>query len=307
MACLCEDEMATQATTQEISEDETLEKAADSIKAFARAKGAPLVGIASVEAINKYAPPGAQPADILPEVQRVIVVGVESSPGGAWHTPDPRFMGVVSNNRLSQAKSIADQIAEFVETEFGYYAMPYATYALASGGWDPILSFKVCAEVAGIGSRSLAGGMILNKDHGFPYIGICMTSMPLPTDNPVEEDVCPHSSCVKMWETYGTTPCISTCPMCLSGSIDESGKIESWAYDRHRCAPRANYTRPRLLLMLQEVMSESDPDRRRMLIHGPEFSHHISAVANSTEISGQCFECIRVCPVDRKRRLKQRS
>ncbi len=299
--------MPTQSTTQEISEDESLEKAADRIKAFARKKGAPMVGVASVEAINNFTPPGSQPTDVLPEAQRVVAVGVESSPGGAWLTPDPRLMGIVSNNRLSQAKNIATQIAEFIELEFGYYAMPYATYALASGGWDPILSFKVCAELAGLGSRSLAGGMILNKDHGFPYIGICLTSMPLPVDGPVEEDVCPHSSCAKMWERYGTTPCINICPMCLSGSIDDEGKMEYWAYDRHRCAPRANYTRPRLLNMLQEVMTETDPDRRRMLVHGPEFSHHISAIANSTEISGQCFECIRVCPVDRKRRLKQRS
>lgn len=299
--------MATQATTQEIAEDEALEKAAARIKTFARGKGAPMVGIASVQAINNYAPPGTQPTDILPEAQSVIAVGVESSPGGAWRTPDPRLMGIVSNNRLSQAKSIADQVAEFIEMEFGYYAMPYATYALASGGWDPVLSFKLCAELAGIGSRSLAGGMILNKEHGFPYIGVCLTSMPLPTDGPVEEDVCPHPSCIKMWESYGTTPCINICPMCLSGTVDKDGKIESWAYDRHRCAPRANYTRPRLQNMLQEVMTESDPDRRRLLVHGPEFSHHISAVANTTEISGQCFECIRVCPVDRNRRLKQRS
>jgi hypothetical protein len=136
---------------------------------------------------------------------------------------------------------------------------------------------------------------------------VCLTSMPLPADGPVEEDVCPHPSCVKMWEQYGTTPCINICPMCLSGSIDEKGKIEYWAYDRYRCAPRANYTRPRLLNMLHEVMTEADPDRRKILLHGPEFSHHISAVANTTEISGQCFECIRVCPVDRNRRLKQRS
>jgi epoxyqueuosine reductase QueG len=299
--------MPTQTTTQPGSEDEALARAAERIKALARSAGAPMAGVASVEAINEYAPPGTQPTDILPEARAVVMVGVESSPGGAWRTPDPRFMGIVSNNRLSKAKDIAYQIAEFIESEFGYYAMPYGTYALAAGGWDPVLSFKLCAELAGIGSRSLAGGMILNANHGFPYLGLCLTSMPLPADGPTQEDVCPHPSCVKMWEQYGTTPCINICPMCLSGSIDEEGKIEYWAYDRFRCAPRANYTRPRLLNMLAEVMTETDPERRKILIHGPDFSHHVSAIANSTEISGQCFECIRVCPVDRNRRLKQRS
>lgn len=284
---------------------ETMGAAAERIKAFARAAGAPMVGVASVEAINQYAPPGARPTDILPEALRVVVVGVESSPGGAWRLPDPRLMGIVSNNRLSRAKNIAFKVAEFIEVEFGCYAMPYAAYALGIGGWDPVLSFKLCAELAGIGSRSLAGGMILNKDHGFPYLGLCLTSMPLPADSLVEEDVCPHLSCVKMWERYGTTACFNTCPMCLSGSITEDGKMEYWAYDRHRCAPRANYTRPRLLNMLHEVMTETDSDRRRILLHGSEFSHHISALANSTEISGQCFECIRVCPVDRGRRMKR--
>lgn len=299
--------MTNQPTTQPGSENEMLAQAAKRIKALAHSAGAPMAGVASVEAINEYAPPGTQPTDILPEARAVVMVGVESSPGGAWRTPEPRFMGIVSNNRLSKAKDVAYKIAEFIESEFGYYAMPYGTYALGSGGWDPVLSFKLCAELAGIGSRSLAGGMILNANHGFPYLGLCLTSMPLPADGPTQEDVCPHPSCVKMWEQYGTTPCINICPMCLSGSIDDEGKIEYWAYDRHRCAPRANYTRPRLLNMLAEVMTETDLERRKLLIHGPEFSHHVSAIANSTEISGQCFECIRVCPVDRNRRLKQRS
>lgn len=286
---------------------EEMEAAAERIKAFAQAQGAPMVGVASVEAINEQAPPGARPTEILPDVESVVAVGVESSPGGAWRIPDPRLMGVISNNRLSRAKDVAFQVAAFIEDEFGYYAMPYGTYALAAGGWDPVLSFKLCAELAGIGSRSLAGGMILNEDHGFPYIGICLTTMPLPADGPVEEDACPHHSCVKMWERFGTTPCINICPMCLSGAIDEDGNIEYWAYDRQRCAPRANYTRPRLLNMLCEIMAESDPEQQQMLLHGPEFSHHLSAIANTTEISGQCFECIRVCPVDRNRRLKRRA
>ncbi|MEM7346081.1 MAG: hypothetical protein AAF485_17720 [Chloroflexota bacterium] len=299
--------MALQTEIDAPEEQAVLAEAVERIKVLARKGGAPMAGVASVEAINEYAPPGAQPTDILPECRTVVAVGVESSPGGAWHTPDPRIMGIVSNNRLSKAKDVAWKIAEFIESEYGYFAMPYGTYALGSGGWDPVLSFKLVAELAGIGSRSLAGGMILNADHGFPYIGLCLTSMPLPATGPVEEDVCPHPSCFKMWEQYGTTPCINICPMCLSGSVDEDGKIEYWAYDRHRCAPRANYSRPRLLNMLADVMTEEDPERRKILIHGSEFSHHISAIANSTEISGQCFECIRVCPVDRNRRLKQRS
>lgn len=281
--------------------------AVDRIRAVARSAGAPMMRIASVEAINQYAPPGARPADILPEVQSVVVVGVESSPGGAWRIPDPRLMGVVGNSRLSQAKEVSFKIAELIETEYGYYALPYGGYALGSGSWDPMLSFKLCAELAGIGTRALAGGMILNPDHGFPYLGVCLTSMPLSPDGPMDHAVCPHPSCVKMWRGYGTTPCITTCPGSLSGSIDDEGKLEYWAYDRYHCSPRANYVRPRLLTMLDQVMSETDPERRRLLLHGPDFSHHLSAVANSLEISGQCFECIRACPVDRARRLRHHA
>ena len=218
--------MTTQATKQTRLEQEALAEAAGRIKALARSAGAPMVGMASVEAINEYAPPGTQPTDILPEARTVVTVGVESSPGGAWHTPDPRLMGIVSNNRLSKAKDIAYKIAEFIETEFGYYAMPYGTYALGSGGWDPVLSFKLCAELAGIGSRSLAGGMILNEKHGFPYIGLCLTSMPLPADGPSQEDVCPTLPASRCGSSMGpppasiSAPCV--CPVLLMRTVRSS-------------------------------------------------------------------------------------
>lgn len=257
------------------------------IKNLGIKQGANLVGIASVEDINKYAPEGYRPDDILTGAKSVIVLGGQLTPRGAWHS---RRYNVHVMNRafgIPYRNRIAFEVADFIEREYGYYC------TISSG---PDLSGKLCAEMAGLGTRSMAAGIVLNKDLGLLNVGITITTMPLKADGPLEEQVCPHPSCVKRWEREGTTPCLEVCPECLSGEL-EDGKIKWMQYNRHLCATRAQ-TRSigSFQRTLLEALNEQDPEKRKSIVMGSFFASVINAVATGTTM-GQCGECLRGCPI----------
>ena len=259
----------------------------EEIKKLGVAKGATIVGIASVEDINRYAPAGYRPDDILIGARNVIVLGGQLTSKGAWQS---RKHTVHVMNRafdIPYRNRIAFTIANFMEQEYGYYSL------ISSG---PDLSAKLCAEMAGLGTRSMAAGIVLNKDFGLLNFALVITTMPLKADRPLEEPVCPHSSCVKRWEREGTTPCLEVCPECLSGEL-EDGKISWMKYNRHLCATRAQ-TRSigsfqRLLL---EAINEQDPEKRKSIVMGSFFGSVINHISTGTTM-GQCGECLRGCPI----------
>ena len=60
--------------------------AKDAVVAYGKRKGALAVGIADVEALQKIAPQGFGPRDIMPRVRSVISIGVGGPTLGAWAT-----------------------------------------------------------------------------------------------------------------------------------------------------------------------------------------------------------------------------
>ena len=133
---------------------------ATEIKEKTLAMGARAVGIASVEAINRFAPPGHRPSDQLKGAQSVVVLGGGEPTGGAWKTGTNRVLGSIGYNR-GQLASSARQLSYFIEERYGYCAIPIPT-----GDWVghyPYMSLKVCAEMAGLGTRSMAAGILLNQ------------------------------------------------------------------------------------------------------------------------------------------------
>jgi epoxyqueuosine reductase QueG len=268
------------------------------IKDKALSLGASTVGIASVEAINPYAPPGHRPADMLKGARSVVVLGGNEPTAGAWRSGTNRVLGSIGYNR-SQLASAARHLAYYIEKEFGYYAIP-----IPSGNWIghyPYVSLKLCAEMAGLGSRSMAGGVILNPQHGFLYFNAVITTMPLQEDAPPAEPVCPHPSCVRLYAKKKTTPCIDSCPDCLSGEIKD-GKISWMEYRQELCYTRAQTTAmDAFQKLLLEAVNESDAEQRKAILFGSHFTRAVRSVAYSSETSAQCFNCLKRCPVVRQR------
>jgi epoxyqueuosine reductase QueG len=276
-------------------------EAVTEIEAKALAMGAKEVGIASVDAINRFAPPGHRPSDLLKGARSVVVLGGNEPTAGAWRAGTNRVLGSIGYSR-GQLASAARQLAYIIEDRYGYYTIPIPT-----GDWIghyPYMSLKLCAEMAGLGTRSMAAGILLNPQHGLLYFNGVITTMPLPEDGPLEEPVCPHSSCVRLWGRKHTTPCLSSCPDCLSGEIRD-GKIHWMEYRQDCCYPRAQTTAmDAFRKLLLEAVNEPDPEHRKAILFGSHFTRAVRSIAYSSELSAQCFNCLKRCPVIIKRARK---
>lgn len=264
----------------------------EEIKQFALQSGAEIVGVASVAEINKLAPPGHRPDDILVGAQSVIAFAGRDSWRGAWHSPN--FQTHYYNRDFSRIRGgIGTGLAKLIESKYGYYTLADLP---GSVGFYPALSQKLCAELAGLGTRSMAGSIILNRDLGLLIIHATVTTMPLKADGRMKEAVCPHPDCMQMWEERHTTPCLATCPECLSGEI-EDGRVKWMRFDRRVCSTRAqNMGYIALQRTMQRAVDEPDPGLRRSILFG-SFGRSVIETLSSGNVVGQCAECLRECPV----------
>ena len=275
--------------TQTISREEEIKRGAISF-------GAQVCGIADAAAFAEEAPAGFRPHDLLPNARSVIVVGGAQPRAGEWMSPSVDTMTTTST--ADRINSVARKLAQEIENRYGYYALfvPPGTRK----GNQPFLSLMLAAELAGVGTRSLAGP-VLHPVYGFLYYAGVITTLPLDADGQLSEPACPAPSCIEMWEGEGTTPCLSICPAksggCLDGKI-ENGRLVETYYNRDRCHTRV-YTNwiPGFQKVLEEAMGEEDREKRKMLLFGNFFTSTLWSLTFSAQSQGQCFECMRVCPV----------
>lgn len=264
------------------------------IKQLALASGARVVGVAAAAAFSEYAPEGHRPEDLLPGAKSVVVLGGQTLTAGAWRCPDPRFM---AQNKVFalQRKGTAVKVALWIEEKTGHYAVYYD--GAREDGLSPFLSLKLAAELAGLGTRSMAGGVILNPDIGLMSLSAVITTLPLDPDGALADPVCPHPSCIAVWEARGTTPCLESCPECLSGGLKQ-GRIDHMRYARLRCVPRATTAGVHAFLkLLDEAFALEDADERKMLLFGDLFTRTVTSLGLGTEIVASCFKCLSRCPV----------
>jgi hypothetical protein len=269
--------------------------AAQTIKKAALRSGATVCGIAPAAAFDADAPPGHRPGDLLPGARSVIVIGGSQPRAGDWRATSPAVLH--SMGTTERIQSVGRKLAHSIESELGYYAL-YVPPGTASGD-TPFLSFMLAAELAGVGSRSLAGP-VLNRDHGFMYWSVVLTTAPLEPDAREAEPACPAPACRDMWDREGTTPCLAVCPAsangCLSGKL-EAGRPVRTFYDAARCNSRVHtHWVGGFQKILEETLNEPDRDKRKMLVYGDFFTRTLWAVTYSSTNIAQCFECMRVCP-----------
>ena len=124
------------------------------IFAYARKRGALAVGVADLEAIERIAPPGHRPTDLMPRVKSVIAIGVGGQTQGAWRVP-AKAMAYFGSTE-TRAYSCSYALAFFIERRFqvpSIYCPPDLDNE--EGPRIPLQSLKLHAELAGLGARSL--------------------------------------------------------------------------------------------------------------------------------------------------------
>ena len=260
-------------------------------------RGALVAGVADLAAVERIAPAGHRPRDLMPRVKSVIAVGVGGATQGAWRVPAKALSYFGSTE--SRAYKIVYGLAFFIEQKFGaqaIYCPPDMDPEL--GARYPLQSLKLHAELAGLGARSLAGDILLHPKFGYMYYASCFTELALPPDKPLAENPCPAPSCVNMFRQEGRTPCMKFCPaQCLSGEIDAAGKQASMHYDMAACAELTQQyeTIPQLL---RDAIATDNPEEREALLLGErnKVLWYRMTVGNGG-LFAQCFECMRVCPI----------
>jgi hypothetical protein len=272
------------------------------LDALARKAGAEVTGVADPQAFTE-APEGYRPVDLLPGARAVYVIGGAAPRAGDWRNPNYQFLETSSfSDRIF---STANRLARFIEDRFGYYAL--CVPAGVDRGDRPFLSVALAAELAGCGSRSLAGP-ILHPELGFLYYAVVITTLPFPVDGPLEVPACPAPACLDMWKEHGTTPCKAVCDIddggCIGGRI-ENGRFQDRRYDRSRCRTRVEtWWIPGFQKVLEETLNETDKERRKYMLYSSMFTRTLWSMTYSNVSQGQCFECMRVCPVGEKARTK---
>ena len=68
-----------------------LAQAKEAVFTYAKKRGALAVGVASVEDVERIAPPGHRPSDVLPHVRAVISIGIGGPTAGDWFKPAKAF------------------------------------------------------------------------------------------------------------------------------------------------------------------------------------------------------------------------
>ena len=149
------------------------------IFAYARKRGALAVGVADLEAIERIAPAGHRPTDLMPRVRSVIAIGVGGQTQGTWRVP-AKAMAYFGSTE-TRAYSCSYALAFFIESRFqvpSIYCPPDLDNE--EGPRVPLQSLKLHAELAGLGARSLAGDILLHPEFGYMYFASVMTELELP-------------------------------------------------------------------------------------------------------------------------------
>lgn len=273
-----------------------LSAAGERIRAYCLERGASAVGVADVDILERIAPNGFGPRDVLPAVGAVISLGDTGCTQGTWRTP-AKIMATAGAS-VSRIYRIAYGLSYFIEKTFGYpsvYCPPHVDPEF--GARLPLQSLKLHAEVAGIGARSLAGDILLHPEFGMLYYASVFTEMPLPADGPMAENPCPAPSCADMYKESGRTPCQKFCPVqCLSGKIGENGEVAEMHFEMHKCAELCQQYE-NLPNFISDAIEEPDPLERDEILFGGEAQGYFYKIGAAVDTNAQCFECMRSCPV----------
>lgn len=280
-----------------IKSDIDPQEAKKTILEYCLKKGALVACVADIKAVERIAPEGHRPSDIWPRAKSIISLAVGGQTQGAWQVP-AKALGYFGSTEV-RAYTIAYGCAFLIENKFGKRAI-YCPPDMdtEAGPRVPFQSLKLHAEIAGLGARSLAGDILLHPEYGYMYFASIFTEMELPPDEPMKDNPCPTSSCVDLFRKSGQTPCMKFCPVqCLSGDIDEDGNQAEMRYDMASCAEMTQQFESVPGVLADAIRAETEEEREDMLFDAENKILWYKLSVGSGGLLGQCFECMRVCPI----------
>ena len=253
--------------------------------------GADLVGIASPKAMEKYPDQYQWIEKILPPpgTNAIIVAGVRIPPSVLETSREnPRIAQFSTQGLYAKLIQIAQDLSLFLD-DLGYRSAAIPTHLpvpmTAEGlGLKAEVSHRHTALEAGLGNLG-KNGLLLTPEFGprVRFVSI-LTDAPLAADKPLSKRLC--NDCLK---------CVKACPV---QAIGEDGKVNVFV-----CAPNIlKHGLPGLVRFATEI-AKADLEKKKELIRSPEFWEYWQNL--NTGIFYYCFECLRVCPIGKKKQAKE--
>lgn len=250
------------------------------LKDFARSKGANLVGICSVDAINMNA---SSIKAILPDAKSIIVVGIKHSISAL----DSENIHIKQYNTLTIYREIdmlENALTRLLE-EKGFKAVPVPPYfpvkMYPEKGIAGEISHKHAAVEAGLGEIGLNGLLITPEFGPRVRLGSVLTDALLEPDKRLTEGVC-IEDCME---------CVKACP---ARAISPDGKV-----DITKCYPYVGryHNIPELIVDMKAKSEEEIKEIREMLRTPRYWDFYQQLVMGTIQY---CFNCQSSCPVGRK-------
>jgi ferredoxin len=263
--------------------DRAAELNADTVKAYARALGADLVGIASAAALNAFPPDPRYPQTperISPFCRSVIVI-VQRIPAGAFRCKQNAAVQYIDMLVLRRMDKIAYRLAEWLERR-GY---PSFTAAAQETDWSyknasyGRLSTRHLGVEAGLGTLGLEVNILTPEFGPRLYLTGILTELELDADRPMTEQVCIGESCSR---------CLHSCPADAVGHFD---------IDKRACATAAQEFGFAQILGFFNRYLEIPRAEKPSMVRSRDLFGFWQGLLRVVGSFGDCPRCLAVCPV----------
>ena len=199
------------------------EKLTNKIKTIALNSGADLVGFTSADILEKGAPKGHKPSDLMLNAKSVITLACgrqlneDRNYTYRWG-PDFSLTFIKLKTEVEQRRKENRRSIEAVKN---FLTQRKFSAITEMHGWSGILSFKMAAYLAGLGVFG-KGGFLVHPHLGPLNILTCMlTDAPLNYDTPLKIELC--SDCIE---------CIKACKY---GAFKKVSRSYKWIHEKCRC------------------------------------------------------------------------
>jgi ferredoxin len=256
---------------------------AETVKAYASALGAHLVGIASADTLNAFPPDPRYPQTperISPYCKSVIVIA-QRIPTGAFRCKQNVPVQYLDMLVLRHMDKIAYRLVEWLEHK-GHPSFVAAaqetdwSYKNASYGR---LSTRHLGVEAGLGTLGLEVNILTPEFGPRLYLTGILTELALEADRPKTEQVCIGESCSR---------CLYSCPSDAVGHFD---------IDKRACATAAQeFGFGTIMKFFDRYLAATHQDKLEMIRSRDVFGFW-QGLLRVVGSFGDCPRCLAVCPV----------
>lgn len=193
------------------------------IRTLALSTGAELIGYTSAQEMEKGAPTGHRPSDLLKDARSVVTLAYGRSLNEdrdyIYHWgPNFSLTHIQLKDevkwRRKQARGCIDAVKDLLrQRQFKVVTEPH--------GWSGILSFKMAANLAGLGVFGKGNFIVHPKVGPLNVLACIVTDAPLKYGKPLDVDVC--------------LDCMECIKACRYGAFKKDGDRFLWIGEKCRC------------------------------------------------------------------------